>query len=93
MVTDGVSTPSEQCVQEKIRQKLPMQMTRDVVRVQHKTFLVGKLPQWKFLSGKAIPFALQCMDLDVQKSFVGRTPGFISYVITLRPLHVLPRET
>lgn len=42
----------------KTRWKLPMQMTRDVVRIQHRTFLLGKLPPWKFCLGK--PFRLQC---------------------------------
>lgn len=67
-------------------------MTRDVVRIQHKTFFLGKLPQWKFLSGKAIPFVLQCIALDMQTFFVEQTLGFISYVIILWHLHVLPRE-
>lgn len=67
-------------------------MTRDVVRIQHKTFFLGKLPQWKFLSGKGIPFVLQCISLAVQKFFVEQTLGFISYVIILWHLRVLPRE-
>lgn len=69
-----------------------MQMTRDVVRIQHKTFFLGKLPQWKFLSGKGIPFVLQCIALAVPKFFVEQTLGFISYVIILWHLRVLPRE-
>lgn len=67
-------------------------MTRDVVRIQHKTFFLGKLPQWKFLSGKGIPFVLQCTALDVQEFFAEQTLEFISYIITLWYLRVLPRE-
>lgn len=70
-----------------------MQMTRDVVRIQHRTFILGKLPRWKFLSGKAIPFAQQCVALDTQTLFVEWTLGFITYVIILWHFHAIPTIT
>ena len=66
--SDWWNTSSFRTVCEgKTRLKVPMQVTRDAVKIQCRVFLLVELPPWKFLSWKAAHFAY----CDIQKSFVG----------------------
>lgn len=68
----------------KNKTELPMQMTREVVRIQCRTFTLGKLPWWKFCLGKPFPLHSSVWLLTCRSSGI--------YVIIPWHLHALPRD-
>lgn len=66
MVTDGVPTPSEQCVQEK-QDRIAHANDKGGGKNSVQDVHPREAAMMEILSGKAIPFAQQCVTLDVQK--------------------------
>lgn len=66
MVTDGVPTPSEQCVQEK-QDRIAHANDKGGGKNSVQDVRPREAAMMEILSGKAIPFAQQCVALDVQK--------------------------